>query len=124
MFNNNHTLNFLFRTHARNQSATYIFNIGMAPRGYLLPRHDKQVLKFVLIAAKEPLPTVSDEPHHPRTGFASPKRSFGKSKLVLCFAQVIGSVAGRFCTTKKVKMLYFATIFSVSCFVSAVPPHS
>ena len=125
MFNNNHTLNCLFCTHTCNQSATYISNIGVAPQGYLLPRHDKQVLKFVLMAAKEPLPTLSDEPHHPKTGFASPKRSFRKSKPVLCFAQSHWFSTWLFLHYKQGQDVVFChTIFSVSCFVSAVPPHS
>ena len=40
-----------------------------------------------MMATKESLPTLSDEPHHPKAGFAFPKRSFGKSKPVLCSAQ-------------------------------------
>ena len=41
----------------------------------------------LLIAAKESLPTLSDEPYHCKAGFAFSERSFGKSKPVLCFAQ-------------------------------------
>ena len=39
------------------------------------------------MAAKESLPTLSDEPHHPKAGFAFLKRSFGKLKPVLCSVQ-------------------------------------
>ena len=39
--------------------------------------------------------------------------------------RVIGSIAGRFCTMTKFKMLCFATrIFSVSCFVSGASPQT
>ena len=50
----------------------------------LLPRRGRHVLKFALIAANEALPTLSDEP---KASFAFPKRSFGKSKPILCSAQ-------------------------------------
>ena len=36
---------------------------------------------------KAPLPSLPDEPHHPGRNFIFPKKSFGKSKPVLCSAQ-------------------------------------
>ena len=103
----NHALNCLFRVYAI----------------HLLPRRGRRVLTFALVAAKEPLPTLFKGPIIPRhAGFAFPERSFGESKPVLCSAQSHW-FTGRFCTTTKVKMFCFATqIFSVSCFVSGVPP--
>ena len=71
MFNNSHALNCLFRVHAIN----------------LLPRRGRHVLKFALMVAKESLTTLSDQPHHPKARFAFLKRSFGKSKPVLYYAQ-------------------------------------
>ena len=45
------------------------------------------MLKFALMAAKEPLPTLSKEPHHPKARFEILERSLGESKAVLCSAQ-------------------------------------
>ena len=40
-----------------------------------------------MAAASKALPSLPDEPHHPKSDFAFPKRTFGKSKPVLCSAQ-------------------------------------
>ena len=53
----------------------------------LLRRCEICVLKLALIAANESLPTLSDEPYHHKAGYSFSKRSFGKSKPVLCSAQ-------------------------------------
>ena len=53
----------------------------------LLPTRRRQMVKFALMVAKESLPKLSDQPHHPKARFAFPKQSFEKSKPVLCFAQ-------------------------------------
>ena len=45
------------------------------------------MLKLALMAVKESVLMLSDEPHYPKTGFAIPKQSFRKSKPVLCSAQ-------------------------------------
>ena len=67
----NEALNCLFRAHVIN----------------LLPRGGRHVLNIALMATKESLPTLSVQPHHPKAGFAFPKRSFGKPKLVFCSVQ-------------------------------------
>ena len=39
------------------------------------------------MAQKASLPSLTDEPHHPKPGYVFPKRAFGKTKPVMCAAQ-------------------------------------
>ena len=50
----------------------------------LLPRRDRQGLKFTLMAVKESLLMFTDKPDHLKAGFVLPKRLFGKSIPVWC----------------------------------------
>ena len=82
-------------------------------------------LKFALMETKEPIPTLSDEPHIPKAGKHFANYHSGNENQCCALLRVIGSVAGHFCTTTKVKMLYFATRkFGVSYFVLGVLPHT
>ena len=59
----------------------------------------------------------------PRQGLHFPNDRSGNQDRCCVLRRVIASVAGRFCTTTKVKMLCLATrILSVSCFVPGVFP--
>ena len=96
MFNNNHTLNCLFRSH------TII----------LLPRFGRHMLRFALTAGKEPLAIYRSSPMSPiipRQG--SKSRTIVRGIKSGALRTIIGSVDGRLRTTKKVKM-YFSTRIS------------
>ena len=72
---------------------------------------------------KEPLPTLSDEPHISKAGKYFLNNHSGNENRCCSLLRVIGSVAGHFYTTTKDKMLCFATQnFGDSYFVSGVPP--
>ena len=89
----------------------------------LLPRGGGHMLKFALMETNEPLSMISDEPHNPKTGKHFLSNRSGNENQCCSLLRVIGSVAGHFCTTTKVKVLCFATRnFAVSYLVSGVPP--
>ena len=89
----NHALNCLFRAHTSN----------------LLPACSRHVFKFALMAVKELYQRSLLSPIILRKTLHYPTNRSGNQNRCCALPRVIGSVAGCFCTTTKVKMSCFTT---------------